>query len=584
MTISYTSEGKFPLLDTGASNWGAVINGVLEQLDKGIELSFIAGENLLQYDTVYIFSANIVKKAYAGGAGTKPAIGLALSAAVSSAPVKVRVWGWVDYDDTAFGDLGASAGNTIYLANIAGKLTITPYTDYPQVVGIAKTATVSHITRICLNPVTHVHQLVDKTSSPTFAGLTLTGFSGVIKATAGVLAGNAVHGDLGGITADQHHAQVHGLVSANHTVSGLTIGHVLRATAADAFGFGTVTSAVVSDFNEAAQDAVGGILTDSSSIDFTYDDNANTITAVVLPGGVDHNSLQNFVANKHIDHSGVSISAGTGLAGGGDITSSRTLSLSHLGIESLADPNADRILFWDDSETASKWLLCGDSVSISGTTLDTVQDIRASASPTFAGLTLTGLTTGQILMGVAGVITGYSNLSWNQGEERLVIKSTAATWVRTLSIYNATANSCPYLQIGWSDASTGLTVGYVVPNPAGANYGWISHSGLDPTSQGMIVHNSGRFGIWTNNPGALLHIDQSSATGAIPVLTVDQADVSEEFIRYIGTSANGVLTQSLVEAADVSTATLVGYKKIYVVDDGDQITDGPYFVPFYTLA
>lgn len=36
--------------------------------------------------------------------------------------------------------------------------------------------------------------------------------------------------------------------------------------------------------NEQAQDAVGGILTDSTSVDFTYDDGANTITASVITG------------------------------------------------------------------------------------------------------------------------------------------------------------------------------------------------------------------------------------------------------------------------------------------------------------
>lgn len=43
------------------------------------------------------------------------------------------------------------------------------------------------------------------------------------------------------------------------------------------------TSTKITDFNEAAQDAVGNILTDSASIDFTYNDAANTITGVVLP-------------------------------------------------------------------------------------------------------------------------------------------------------------------------------------------------------------------------------------------------------------------------------------------------------------
>lgn len=42
---------------------------------------------------------------------------------------------------------------------------------------------------------------------------------------------------------------------------------------------------------------------------------------------IDHNSLSNFVANKHIDHSTVNITAGSGLTGGGDITATRTLSV-----------------------------------------------------------------------------------------------------------------------------------------------------------------------------------------------------------------------------------------------------------------
>jgi hypothetical protein len=92
-----------------------------------------------------------------------------------------------------------------------------------------------------------------------------------------------------------------------------------------------VTSANVSDFNEAAQDAVGTILVDSSSVDFTYNDATPNITATVLPAGVNHNALQNYVANQHIDHSTVNINAGTGLTGGGDITATRTISMPNVG-------------------------------------------------------------------------------------------------------------------------------------------------------------------------------------------------------------------------------------------------------------
>lgn len=85
-------------------------------------------------------------------------------------------------------------------------------------------------------------------------------------------------------------------------------------------------------------------------------------------------------------------------------------------------------------------------------------------------------------------------------------------------------------------------------------------------------------------PLAKVHVDQTSTTGAKPVLLLDQADVSEEFIRFIGTSANGVLTQSIVEAADVTSFTVNAYGKVYLSDDGNQVTDGPYYVAFGTIT
>lgn len=105
--------------------------------------------------------------------------------------------------------------------------------------------------------------------------------------------------------------------------------------------------------DERAQDAVGGILTDSASIDFTYNDAGNQITAAVLPAGVDHDSLANFVANEHIDHSSVSIatSGTSGLSGGGDITSTRNLSVSPTSASAATIAASDTILFADASNS-----------------------------------------------------------------------------------------------------------------------------------------------------------------------------------------------------------------------------------------
>jgi len=46
------------------------------------------------------------------------------------------------------------------------------------------------------------------------------------------------------------------------------------------------------------------------------------------------------------------------------------IDLSHLGIEDLTDPGADRILFWDDSESKTDWLVPNTGLVVDGTNLN----------------------------------------------------------------------------------------------------------------------------------------------------------------------------------------------------------------------
>lgn len=79
------------------------------------------------------------------------------------------------------------------------------------------------------------------------------------------------------------------------------------------------------------------------------------------------NTNTTYSAGNGISLSGTtfSVSAGTGLA-----QTASGLEMSHLGFEDLADPNGDRVAFWDDSAGAFKWLSMGTNLSISGTTLN----------------------------------------------------------------------------------------------------------------------------------------------------------------------------------------------------------------------
>jgi hypothetical protein len=66
-------------------------------------------------------------------------------------------------------------------------------------------------------------------------------------------------------------------------------------------------------------------ITDDSKVN--ADKSGNTIALSVTDSQIDHNSLSNYDSNEHIDHTTITITAGSGLTGGGNISSSRTINI-----------------------------------------------------------------------------------------------------------------------------------------------------------------------------------------------------------------------------------------------------------------
>lgn len=82
----------------------------------------------------------------------------------------------------------------------------------------------------------------------------------------------------------------------------------------------------------------------------------------LLVGAINHDALLNFVANDHIDHTSITLTAGVGLSGGGDISAGRTFTvdLNELATETSPDATVDFVAMVDATDSGSGKVLMGE--------------------------------------------------------------------------------------------------------------------------------------------------------------------------------------------------------------------------------
>jgi hypothetical protein len=154
------------------------------------------------------------------------------------------------------------------------------------------------------------------------------------------------------------------------------------------------------------------------------------------------------------------VSAGTGISvsvSSGDAT----VSLSHLGLESLTDPNADRILFWDDSEGATKFLSASSStgITIDGTSLKLAS--IPNASLTNSSLTVTagsGLTDGgAISLGGSATINVGAGTGISVAADAVAVKGASGLTDDTIVMWDDSNGQ--FIDSPISDDGTNINIG-----------------------------------------------------------------------------------------------------------------------------
>lgn len=198
-------------------------------------------------------------------------------------------------------------------------------------------------------------QQIDNGEDITFADG--TGAEFVVSAT-NTITVNSVdseidHDSLSNFVANEHIDHTSVVLSAG---AGLTGGGDISTGRSFAVGAGAGivvnTNDVAVDINGATDLTAPNVLDELLIADTSDSSNVKKADLASIVNLADHDALTNFVANEHIDHSSVSISAGDGLSGGGTIASTRTLSVDINGATDLTAPAVgDELLISDASDS-----------------------------------------------------------------------------------------------------------------------------------------------------------------------------------------------------------------------------------------
>ena len=313
-------------------------------------------------------------------------------------------------------------------------------------------------------------------------------------------------------------------------------------------------------------------------------------------GAIDIHNLSGYVANEHIDHSGVTLTAGDGLSGGGDITASRSFAVDSSVVRTTGSQTIAGAKTFSDDAVFSGNLTVSGSQTIINTTVaslaDNIIELNRDASGTpseDAGL--------QVNRGSSADVF----LKWDEDNDywEFTRDGTAYEKIYTEAEIEAFFSASDAGGDGSLTYSSGVFT-YTGPSASEVRAHFSAGTGIGisngeiSTSITQYTDGDARGAISVTDAGGDGSLAYNSGTGVITYTGPSSAEVRAHFSASTGISiSNGAISTTITQYADsdvdahLSGSTGITYSGGAISITDTTVTAGDYggaaLVPTYTV-